>query len=57
MEDRRVMQIGYVVRDIEKSIEDYSKHLGIGLRFCLRNRKQRKDPAARTAAGLIAERF
>jgi hypothetical protein len=24
------MQIGYVVSDIEKSIEDYSRRLGIG---------------------------
>lgn len=28
--DRRISQIGYVVRDVGKSIEDYSKRLGIG---------------------------
>jgi Glyoxalase/Bleomycin resistance protein/Dioxygenase superfamily len=28
--NRRIMQIGYVVKDVEKSIEDYSQQLGIG---------------------------
>jgi methylmalonyl-CoA/ethylmalonyl-CoA epimerase len=30
IKNRRIMQIGYVVRDVERSIEDHSKHLGIG---------------------------
>jgi methylmalonyl-CoA/ethylmalonyl-CoA epimerase len=28
--DRRIMQIGYVVRDLEKSCLEYSKRLGVG---------------------------
>ena len=30
IKERRIMQIGYVVKDIEKSIAEYSKRLGIG---------------------------
>jgi glyoxalase/bleomycin resistance protein/dioxygenase superfamily protein len=30
IKNRRIMQIGYVVRDIEKSARDYSQRLGIG---------------------------
>ena len=28
--DRKIMQVGYVVRDLEKSAAEYSKRLGIG---------------------------
>lgn len=30
VKNRRIMQIGYVVKDIKKSIDDYSKRLGTG---------------------------
>ena len=30
IKDRKIMQIGYVVTDVEKSVADYSKRLGIG---------------------------
>ena len=30
IKNRRIMQIGYVVSGVEKSIKDYSKRLGIG---------------------------
>jgi methylmalonyl-CoA/ethylmalonyl-CoA epimerase len=30
IKERRIMQIGYVVKDVEKSVAEYSKLLGIG---------------------------
>jgi methylmalonyl-CoA/ethylmalonyl-CoA epimerase len=30
IKERRIMQIGYVVKDVEKSVADYSQRLGIG---------------------------
>jgi glyoxalase/bleomycin resistance protein/dioxygenase superfamily protein len=51
IKERRIMQIGYVVKDIEKSIAEYSKRLGIGpwdiYTFCapdLRDARYRGKP-------------
>ena len=51
IKERRIMQIGYVVTEIEKSIAEYSKRLGIGpwdiYTFCapdLRDARYRGKP-------------